>query len=148
MSAIALFTEGNTTIRSSSAIRRTTTLKSCQTWLPCTSISYFRSPCIRTNENRHNGPALAVISSCLQELSTAPSIAFFDTAFHRSIPPHIAQYAIDQQVAKERGLKKYGFHGISCTSFSSPSYTLKSSLDSFILSAVSGYLKKVRRRWR
>ncbi|THU99982.1 hypothetical protein K435DRAFT_837523 [Dendrothele bispora CBS 962.96] len=61
----------------------------------------------------HNGAALAVIKSCISDLPNANSIAFFDTAFHRSIPSHIASYAIDQTIAKKRGLKKYGFHGLS-----------------------------------
>lgn len=61
----------------------------------------------------HNGAALAVIKSCISVLPKTNSIAFFDTAFHRSIPPHIANYAIDQAIAKKRGLKKYGFHGLS-----------------------------------
>ncbi|KAJ7733404.1 acetate and butyrate kinase [Mycena maculata] len=61
----------------------------------------------------HNGASLAVIKTCLSQLPNAKSIAFFDTAFHRSIPPHISNYAIDQKIAKKRGLKKYGFHGLS-----------------------------------
>ncbi|EEB99361.1 hypothetical protein MPER_00973, partial [Moniliophthora perniciosa FA553] len=61
----------------------------------------------------HNGSALAVVKSCVNDLPDANSIAFFDTAFHRSIPPHIASYPIDQATAKKRGLKKYGFHGLS-----------------------------------
>ncbi|KAJ7039640.1 Acetokinase family-domain-containing protein [Mycena alexandri] len=76
----------------------------------------------------HNGASLAVIKTCLSQLSNAKSIAFFDTAFHRSIPPHISSYAIDQKIAKKRGLKKYGFHGLSY---------------SFILRSVSRFLEKV-----
>jgi acetate kinase len=64
--------------------------------------------------DRHNGAALSVIRTSVKYLPHAKSIAFFDTAFHRSIPVHIATYAIDQKIAKERGLKKYGFHGLSC----------------------------------
>ncbi|KAK0501509.1 acetate and butyrate kinase [Armillaria luteobubalina] len=75
----------------------------------------------------HNGAALTVITSCISVLPKANSIAFFDTAFHRSIPPHIASYAIDQAVAKKRGLKKYGFHGLSY---------------SFILRSVAEFLDK------
>lgn len=30
------------------------------------------------------------------------------------MPPYIANYAINQTVACKRGLKKYGFHGLSC----------------------------------
>lgn len=75
----------------------------------------------------HNGAALAVIKTCISVLPNANSIAFFDTAFHRSIPPHIASYAIDQTIAKKRGLKKYGFHGLSYA---------------FILRAVAQFLNK------
>ncbi|KAJ7746367.1 Acetokinase family-domain-containing protein [Mycena metata] len=75
----------------------------------------------------HNGASLAVIQTCPSQLSNAKSIAFFDTAFHRSIPPHISSYAIDQKIAKQRGLKKYGFHGLSY---------------SFILRSVSHFLEK------
>jgi acetate kinase len=62
----------------------------------------------------HNGSSLAVIKTCLSQLPDAKSIAFFDTAFHRSIPAHISSYAINPKIAKQRGLKKYGFHGLSC----------------------------------
>ncbi|TFK40129.1 Acetokinase family-domain-containing protein [Crucibulum laeve] len=61
----------------------------------------------------HNGAALSVIHACIDVLPSTKSIAFFDTAFHRTIPLHVASYAIDQKIAKERGLKKYGFHGLS-----------------------------------
>ncbi|THG93301.1 hypothetical protein EW026_g7900 [Hermanssonia centrifuga] len=61
----------------------------------------------------HNGAALSVIHACLRALPEANSIAYFDTSFHRSILPYIASYAINQEIAKERGLKKYGFHGLS-----------------------------------
>ncbi|KAJ7056653.1 Acetokinase family-domain-containing protein [Mycena amicta] len=75
----------------------------------------------------HNGAALAVIKTCLAQLPHAKSIAFFDTAFHSSIPPYISSYAIDQKIAKQRGLRKYGFHGLSYSS---------------ILRAVSSFLQK------
>ncbi|KAG1747162.1 Acetokinase family-domain-containing protein [Suillus paluster] len=61
----------------------------------------------------HNGSALSVIKSAIRALPHAESIAFFDSAFHKDLPTHVATYAINQQVAKERGLKKYGFHGLS-----------------------------------
>ncbi|KAK0485182.1 Acetokinase family-domain-containing protein, partial [Armillaria novae-zelandiae] len=53
----------------------------------------------------HNGAALAVIKSCTSVLPNANSIAFFDTAFHRSIPPYIAGYAIDQTIAKNKKIR-------------------------------------------
>ncbi|KAJ7152274.1 Acetokinase family-domain-containing protein [Mycena crocata] len=61
----------------------------------------------------HNGASLEVIKTCLSQLPNAKSIAFFDSAFHRSIPLHIFSYVIDQKIAKQRGLKKYGLHGLS-----------------------------------
>lgn len=75
----------------------------------------------------HNGAALSVIQACLKELPRATSIAYFDTMFHRSIPVHIASCALDQEIAKKRGLKKYGFHGLSY---------------GYILRAVARYLKQ------
>ncbi|KAJ6466557.1 acetate and butyrate kinase [Mycena vitilis] len=93
----------------------------------------------------HNGASLAVIKTCLSQLPNAKSIAFFDTAFHRSIPPHIANYAINQKIAKERGLKKYGFHGLSCTRRlllqHYPAYPAF-VLDAFILRSVARFLQK------
>lgn len=61
----------------------------------------------------HNGAALSVMKACIEALPDASSIAYFDTSFHRSIPLHIASYAINPEVAQKRGLKKYGFHGLS-----------------------------------
>ncbi|KAL6302328.1 acetate and butyrate kinase [Sparassis latifolia] len=75
----------------------------------------------------HNGGALSVMEACIVALPRANSIAYFDTLFHRPIPEHIASYAIRQDIAKKRGLKKYGFHGLSY---------------SYILEAVSQYLQK------
>ena len=71
----------------------------------------------RTLDDRHNGGALSVIKACIEALPGANSIAYFDTSFHRSMPEHISMYAIRQDVAKRRGLKKYGFHGLSCARF-------------------------------
>ncbi|KAL1747020.1 Acetokinase family-domain-containing protein [Schizophyllum fasciatum] len=75
----------------------------------------------------HNGAALSVIQGTADALPDCRSIAFFDTAFHRTIPPYVSAYPIDQTIAKQRGLKKYGFHGLSY---------------SYILRAVSQHLKK------
>jgi len=64
---------------------------------------------------RHNGTALSVIQTCLHTLPHAKSFMYFDTVFHNTIPLHISTYAIDQEIATKRGLRKYGFHGLSCT---------------------------------
>ncbi|KAF8909775.1 Acetokinase family-domain-containing protein [Gymnopilus junonius] len=75
----------------------------------------------------HNGAALSVIKACIDAMSEARSVAYFDTSFHRSIPSHISSYAIDQKIATERGLRKYGFHGLSYA---------------FILRSVSRFLER------
>ncbi|KAI5994314.1 Acetokinase family-domain-containing protein [Pisolithus marmoratus] len=61
----------------------------------------------------HNGAALRVIHAAISILPNSRSIAFFDTAFHKHLPAHVVAYAIDQNVARKRGLRKYGFHGLS-----------------------------------
>ncbi|KAI9000594.1 acetate and butyrate kinase [Trametes punicea] len=75
----------------------------------------------------HNGGALSVMKACIDALPNANSIAYFDTSFHRTMPQHISMYPIRQDVAKVRGLKKYGFHGLSYA---------------YILRAVSTFLGK------
>lgn len=61
----------------------------------------------------HNAVGLDLVRSAQQLLPSARQYAYFDTAFHASIPPAVHTYAIDQAVAKRNGLRKYGFHGIS-----------------------------------
>jgi hypothetical protein len=88
--------------------------------LPCYPTSHLCEPFAFFAELflkfiRHNGAALSVIVTCIDALPKAISIsiAFFDTTFHHSIPSHISAYAIDQSVAKQKGSKKCGFHGLS-----------------------------------
>lgn len=61
----------------------------------------------------HNGPALTIVDSCVKQLPDAINVACFDSQFHTTIPEHISTYPIDQTVAKNNHLRKYGFHGIS-----------------------------------
>ncbi|MBD0316594.1 MAG: acetate/propionate family kinase [Nitrospiraceae bacterium] len=42
-----------------------------------------------------------------------PMVAVFDTAFHRSIPPRAATYAIDLDLARKHRIQRFGFHGIA-----------------------------------
>ena len=78
----------------------------------------------------------------------AVSIAYFDTTFHRTIPPHIYSYAINQDIASKRGLRKYGFHGLSCVllyCISQSSTNLATHIDAYILREVSRFLDKASR---
>jgi acetate kinase len=43
--------------------------------------------------------------------SSVPMVAVFDTAFHRTLPEHAAQYAIPHELADKYGIRRYGFHG-------------------------------------
>ncbi|KAI2472182.1 acetate kinase [Annulohypoxylon bovei var. microspora] len=61
----------------------------------------------------HNANALHIIKSCMDLLPSALNVAYFDSQFHATIPPHISTYPIDQEIAKNNQLRKYGFHGIS-----------------------------------
>ncbi|RAH48051.1 putative acetate kinase [Aspergillus brunneoviolaceus CBS 621.78] len=61
----------------------------------------------------HNFSALEIIRHCRTEIPDVKSITFFDSAFHQTIPEHVRTYPIDPEVAKSKGLRKYGFHGIS-----------------------------------
>src|SRR5918994_297889 len=60
----------------------------------------------------HNGPSLAAIRAAREVLnSSVPMVAVFDTAFHRTLPEHAAQYAIPHELADKYGIRRYGFHG-------------------------------------
>jgi len=40
-------------------------------------------------------------------------VAVFDTAFHQTMPPRAYRYAIPEELYKEHGIRRYGFHGTS-----------------------------------
>ena len=62
----------------------------------------------------HNPGSIAGIEGARAVLgSHIPMVAVFDTAFHRSIPPRAATYAIDLDLARKHGIHRYGFHGIA-----------------------------------
>ncbi|RMZ81578.1 hypothetical protein DV737_g2482, partial [Chaetothyriales sp. CBS 132003] len=61
----------------------------------------------------HNASAVQLMIACQDHLPRVINVACFDSAFHRTMPDYVKTYVIDQKVAKERGLRKYGFHGLS-----------------------------------
>jgi len=61
----------------------------------------------------HNPYSLAAITATQMALPDAQQVAIFDTAFHARMPRRSITYAIDQEVAKTHGIRRYGFHGIS-----------------------------------
>jgi acetate kinase len=62
----------------------------------------------------HNRPSLAGVRACRAALGAAtPMVAVFDTAFHAGLPERAARYAIPWELADRRGIRRFGFHGIS-----------------------------------
>ena len=61
----------------------------------------------------HNPAALTGLRVARDLLPDIPQVAVFDTAFHATIPPEGALWAIDREVAGKWGLRRYGFHGTS-----------------------------------
>lgn len=61
----------------------------------------------------HNGASLAGIRAARACLPRTPMVAAFDTAFHATLPEHARVYAIDHELARRHGIRRYGFHGLS-----------------------------------
>ncbi len=62
----------------------------------------------------HNPPALAAMDALAQLAPEVPAVACFDTAFHSSLAPSAANYALPVEWVARWGLRRYGFHGLSC----------------------------------
>jgi acetate kinase len=43
-----------------------------------------------------------------------PLVACFDTSFHTSLPPAASTYPIPREWTRKFGVRRYGFHGLSC----------------------------------
>jgi acetate kinase len=61
----------------------------------------------------HNPPALEVIEAAQRALADVRQIAVFDTAFFANLPPRAHVYPLPYAWYTDRGLRRYGFHGIS-----------------------------------
>ena len=49
----------------------------------------------------------------MQLLPSVPTVAVFDTAFHQSLPPVAASYALPHALSERLEIRRYGFHGTS-----------------------------------
>ena len=63
----------------------------------------------------HLPPALDVIYLSMERFANAPQVACLDTAFHRTMPEQAARLPFQESFWRE-GIRKYGFHGLSCES--------------------------------
>ncbi len=61
----------------------------------------------------HTRAALEGIDAVAAALPGVPQVACFDTAFHQTLPPAAATYAIPREWAERYGLRRYGFHGLN-----------------------------------
>jgi len=63
----------------------------------------------------HDPTAIEVVHEAMQRFPAAAHFACFDTVFHATMPPEATTYPIPAQY-REQGVKRYGFHGLSCES--------------------------------
>jgi acetate kinase len=63
----------------------------------------------------HMPQSLSLIASLTRRFPNVPQFVCFDTAFHRSMPDIAQRYPLPRW-ALEAGVRRYGFHGISCES--------------------------------
>ena len=63
----------------------------------------------------HVPVSLALIRAAQQHFPSAPQFACFDTAFHRTLPEAAARLPLPEKFWAS-GIRRYGFHGLSCES--------------------------------
>lgn len=61
----------------------------------------------------HNPANVRGIEVARELFADVPHIAVFDTAFFAQLPAQAATYAVNAEVAKAHGVRRYGFHGTS-----------------------------------
>jgi acetate kinase len=61
----------------------------------------------------HQPESLAALEAVRELLPDVPQVACFDTAFHATIPPEAATYALPAAWRRRWPLRKFGFHGLS-----------------------------------
>ena len=61
----------------------------------------------------HQPKSLAALDAVTEALPGLPAVACFDTAFHATLPPAAATYALPREWRERWGLRRYGFHGLS-----------------------------------
>ncbi|HEV2619596.1 MAG TPA: acetate kinase, partial [Acidobacteriaceae bacterium] len=63
----------------------------------------------------HDPAALELIDQLMRRYPALPHIACFDTVFHETMPEEATVYALPAAV-RDAGVRRYGFHGLSCES--------------------------------
>jgi len=63
----------------------------------------------------HEPEAVALIRGAMSRFPQVPHFACFDTVFHQTMPEEATTYPIPLSF-RDRGARRYGFHGLSCES--------------------------------
>lgn len=63
----------------------------------------------------HDPAAIEVIREVMGKFPAIAHYACFDTVFHETMPEAAATYAIPEKI-RAQGVRRYGFHGLSCES--------------------------------
>jgi acetate kinase len=61
----------------------------------------------------HQPKSLAGLDAVTALMPGVPAVASFDTAFHTTIPPAAATYAVPREWRERYAIRRYGFHGLS-----------------------------------
>jgi acetate kinase len=61
----------------------------------------------------HQPKSLAGVDAARRLLPGVPHVACFDTAFHATLPPAAATFALPAEWRRRWGVRRYGFHGLS-----------------------------------
>ncbi len=64
----------------------------------------------------HNPQSRKILIYLVKAFPRLPIWMIFDTSFHQSIPEIHQHYALPPELLKKYEIKRYGFHGISCSS--------------------------------
>jgi acetate kinase len=63
----------------------------------------------------HDPAAIEVVREGQLRFPGIPQYACFDTVFHQTMPPEAFTYALPENI-RAQGVRRYGFHGLSCES--------------------------------
>jgi len=61
----------------------------------------------------HNPVNAAGIREARRVFPAVPHVAVFDTSFHHTLPPHAYLYGLPYAYYEQKGIRRYGFHGMS-----------------------------------
>ena len=63
----------------------------------------------------HDPEAVQIIRAFIEKFPNLPHFACFDTVFHQTMPAEATTYPLPPEFAA-KGVRRYGFHGLSCES--------------------------------